>query len=71
MADFCYSKFYICEACPLNHLIKGMTILARSSNRYIIRFKDIEGILHEDNVCAYDVMLGRDLAIKPNAELRK
>ena len=48
-----------------------MTILARSSNRYIIRFKDIEGILHEDNVCAYDVMLGRNLAIKPNAELRK
>ena len=71
MADFYKLKSHICEVYSLNHRIKGVTISARSSNRYIIRLKELEGILNQDNVCAYDVMMGLDLAIKLNTELRK
>ena len=47
-----------------------MTTLTQSTSRYVVRYKDLEGILHEDNVYAHDVIKAQDMALELYAELK-
>ena len=48
-----------------------MTTSTQSTSRYVIRYKDLKGILHEGNVYAHDVIKAQDMALELNAELKK
>ena len=42
-----------------------------SGHHYKVRFKDLQGEIHEAKVYALDAKNGQDLAIEANEELRK
>ena len=48
-----------------------MTTSTQSTSRYVVRYKDLKGILHEDNVYAHDLIKAQDMALELNAELKK
>ena len=48
-----------------------MTNSTQSVTKYVVRYKDLEGILHQDNVYAPDVIKAQDMAMELNAELKK
>ena len=51
--------------------IKDMTALTQSTSRYVVRYKDLEGILHEDNVYAHDVITAQNMAMEISSDLKK
>ena len=48
-----------------------MTTSTQSTSKYVVRYKDLEGKSHEDNVYAHDVIKAQDMAMELNAELKK
>ena len=48
-----------------------MTTSTQATSKYVVRYKDLEGILHEDNVYAHDVIKAQIMAMELNAELKK
>ena len=48
-----------------------MTTSTQSTSRYVVRYKDLEGILHEDNVYAHDVIKAKNMAMEIGSELKK
>ena len=48
-----------------------MTSSTQSTSRYVVRYKDLEGILHEDIIHANDVIQAQDMALELNAELKR
>ena len=48
-----------------------MTTSTQDTSKYVVRYKDLEGILHEDNVYAHDVIKAQIMAMELNAELKK
>ena len=48
-----------------------MTTSTQSTSKYIVRYKDLEGILHEENVYAHDVIKAQYMAMEISSELKK
>ena len=55
----------------LTHSIKDMTTSTQSTSKYVVRYKDLEGKSHEDNVYAHDVIKAQDMAKNLNTELKQ
>ena len=48
-----------------------MTTSTQDTSKYVVRYKDLEGILHEDNVYAHDVITAQNMAIGISSELKQ
>ena len=48
-----------------------MTTSTQSTSKYIVRYKDLEGILYEENVYAHDVIKAQNMAMEISSELKK
>ena len=48
-----------------------MTTSTQDTSKYVVRYKDLEGILHEDNVYAHDVITAQNMAMEISSELKK